>query len=138
MSPVDWIMAASAVGGAIGATIGWLVDRHVKKRSATIRIVADSTELQRAFQKVAEDFRKMHEQVGTALLPSIRGMSRALASMSLLFTPGAKSEVIIRMRQNQLGSRNRAADGAWQSDLCAAWVHGACPLPANCDCRCHR
>lgn len=25
----------------------------------------------------------------------------------------------------------------WQSDLCAAWIHGSCPLPGRCDCTCH-
>jgi hypothetical protein len=32
---------------------------------------------------------------------------------------------------------NFAGDGAWQSDLCAAWVHDSCPLPDCCDCTCH-
>lgn len=35
------------------------------------------------------------------------------------------------------GRRNLAADGTWQSDLCAAWVHDSCPAPDHCDCTCH-
>jgi hypothetical protein len=29
------------------------------------------------------------------------------------------------------------ADSSWQTDLCAAWLHGDCPFPAACDCVCH-
>jgi hypothetical protein len=39
--------------------------------------------------------------------------------------------------RNQYGLGNRAADGTWQSDLCAAWVHDACPAGRLCDCTCH-
>lgn len=35
------------------------------------------------------------------------------------------------------GAGNMAGDGSWQSDLCAAWVHGSCPVPWLCDCTCH-
>lgn len=32
-------------------------------------------------------------------------------------------------------ARNWTADGRWQHDLCAAWLHG-CPNPAATDCAC--
>lgn len=37
------------------------------------------------------------------------------------------------------GPRNFTDDGRWQSDLCAAWIHGSCPHPelSHCCCTCH-
>lgn len=29
------------------------------------------------------------------------------------------------------------ADRTWQTDVCAAWLHGDCPFPGVCDCTCH-
>lgn len=35
------------------------------------------------------------------------------------------------------GPRNVTCGGLWQSDVCAGWVHDACPAPRYCACTCH-
>lgn len=45
--------------------------------------------------------------------------------------------IVERQRQDLHGAGNRAGDGTWQSDMCAAWVHESCPPLPRCDCTCH-
>jgi hypothetical protein len=66
---------------------------------------------------------------------------RALAEAGRRAASGvAKLRQSIRRLQQQCAGAPRnfdPADETWQTDLCAAWLHGDCPFPGACDCTCH-
>lgn len=62
-------------------------------------------------------------------------VSRVLEAIERAFAPLLRA---LEAQRTRHGLGNTAGDGAWQSDLCAAWVHGSCPALAGlCECTCH-
>jgi hypothetical protein len=113
MTTVDRIMLYVSIAVPVGAGVGLLVERYLtrwERNQEQITVTIDVSKF---------------EQVWRSLL-------------KLRLRPEIAPALTVRMEQDRVGSRNRTAAGAWRSDMCAAWVHGDCPLPGSCDCGCHR
>jgi hypothetical protein len=85
------------------------------KRYAEVVIRVDTAKFQQAMRALAE---------------SARQASVAFREMSL--------NVQRLNPKHRHGLGNQTADGVWQTDLCASWLHDSCRMPNLCHCRCHR
>jgi hypothetical protein len=73
--------------------------------------------------------------MGTALAVAAENIRRAFEEMGRAISR-ATSNLARRVHISRYGPRNLAGDDTWQTDLCAAWVHDACPS-RFCGCTCH-
>lgn len=87
------------------------------------RAIAAFEEVRQVFAGLAAAARRAAEVLGR-MLP---------AQQALVARIGARHQA-----SGPAWARNSTADGRWQHDLCAAWIHG-CPNPVAtaCDCTCH-
>lgn len=134
---MEWV-AIPVVGGFI---LGLIVERYLtwwekkQERQVIVRLIADTTAFDRAIRSLAQAARAAQPSFAE-FARAMQNVGRALGSRRVRVAMERKAAIVLM--QSRFGSGNRAADGKWQSDLCAAWVHGSCPLPDHCDCRCHR
>lgn len=89
------------------------------------------------FRKIGRTFQGIGEQLALAFRPIGRALDQLLGNFRT-----AWRQISLTVEQQlrlEHGRRNFTDDGRWQSDLCAAWIHGSCPHPelSHCCCTCH-
>lgn len=90
-----------------------------------------------AWREIGRTFQRMGEQLAAAIRPIARAFDQLLGNVRT-----AWRQISLTVEQQlrlEHGRRNFTDDGRWQSDLCAAWIHGTCPHPelSHCCCTCH-
>lgn len=72
------------------------------------------------------------KRVGEVLAPVVKAFVESIACIGRALSPVVEAEEHMR----RFGPRNLTADGLWQTDACAGWLHDSCPS-RHCDCTCH-
>lgn len=105
----------------------------------TLTIIPDAEAFGRAMRSISRDMTAFADRAGAIMAEFARTVQRVGEQMSRLLMPLRRLAEIADREQHiaRFGPRNVDADGEWQSDLCAAWVHDACPS-RFCSCGCHR
>lgn len=87
----------------------------------TLVLELDTTGFERAMRKAWRAIRDINEIY-----------KDAIASMGRFTRSHVQGDLRARY-----GPRNCTANGLWQSDMCAGWLHDSCPATGVCDCTCH-
>lgn len=94
------------------------------------QLKAAAARVGRAMQWMVDRFAEPIREIGKTLQAVIDSLRAAWTTVS------TTTEQLLR---REYGAGNFLPDGRWQSDVCAAWLHGSCPFPeiTHCCCTCH-